>query len=155
MEVSASRGEVWSALLDPKVLHQLIPAADRVEQLDGDRYRAELSFGVGRVRGRYSVGLRLSNVVTPQALDLAGQSSGLLGGGSAVAHVELTEIGGFCTGIAWTYDGVVTGPVAMAGPMVLQASSRLFVKRFFAAFAHHVLRLAEMPKPVTTLTRPR
>ncbi len=67
VEVAARRGEVWSALLD------------------GDCDRAELFFGVGRVRGRCGVGLRLSNVVPPQALDLAGQSLGLLGGGKAVA----------------------------------------------------------------------
>ena len=122
---------------------------------DGDRYCAELSFGVGRVRGRYNAGLQLSNVVTLQALDLVGRSSGLLGSGSAVVHVELTQIGDVCTGIAWTYNGVVTGPVAMAGSVVLQASSRVFVERFFAAFAHHVVRLAKIPRPVTTLALSR
>lgn len=151
--VAAGPGEVWSALLDPEVLLMLIPAAERVERLDGGRYRAGLAFGVGRVRGRYEVGMYLTNLVPPHALDLAGSSRGLLGGGSATAHVTLTEAGPDRTEIAWVYTGVVTGPVALAGSKLLQASSRLFVHRFFAALARHMAsgvspeRVSQAPGP--------
>ena len=90
------------------------------------------------MRGCFEVGLQLANLESPRALNLAGTSRGALGGGSATARVELTALGPAQTRIAWTYDGVVTGPVAMAGTMLLQASSTLFVQRFFAAVARHV-----------------
>ena len=97
-----------------------------------------MSFGVGRVRDRYDLRLRLSDVVAPRALDLAGQANGWLGGGRATAHVELTEAGPGRTSVAWNYDGVVTGPVALASKALLGATSRLFVQRFFTAFARHI-----------------
>ncbi len=138
VDVAAPPDRVWSALLDPDTLLRLIPGADRVERPDPYRYCAVLSFGVGRVRGRYDARLLLSDVVAPHRLDLAGQAQGWLGGGRAVARVVLTERGPSGTTIAWRYDGVITGPVALVGTALLQATSSLFVQRFFAALARHV-----------------
>ena len=137
VELAADRARVWSALLDPQILRMLVPGADQIDGAD-NHYEARLSFGVGRLRGRFEVGLTLANLEPPRALDLVGTSRGLLGGGSANARVELTALGPARTRIAWTYDGVVTGPIAMAGTTLLQASSTLFVQRFFAAVARHV-----------------
>ena len=138
VEVAANRERVWSALLDPAVLRSLIPGADQVERLDHERYDAALSFGVGRLRGRYGVRLQLSNVMPPHALDLAGQAHGWLGAGRASAHVELTQTGLDRMAITWRYDGVVAGPVAIASRALLRATSNLFVQRFFVALARHV-----------------
>ena len=155
MEVAAPCDHVWSALLDPDILQRLIPGADRVVRLDPDRFKASLSFGVGRVRGRYEVELRLSEVVPPRALDLAGQARGWLGGGGATAHVELTEAGTAGTTVAWCYAGVVTGPVALAGTALLGGTSRLFVQRFFLALSRHLAAEAGSSGPVAMANRER
>ncbi len=155
VEVAASCDRLWSALLDPTILRCLIPGADRVVHPDPDRFEASLSFGVGRVRGRYEVELRLSKVVPPRALDLAGQARGWLGGGLATAHVELKEAGRARTVVAWRYAGVVTGPVALAGTALLGGTSRLFVQRFFLALARHLAAEAGSVVQVAMANRER
>ena len=155
VEVAAPCDHVWSALLEPDILQRLIPGADRVRRLGTDRFEASLSFGVGRVRGRYEVELRLSEVVPPRALDLAGQARGWLGGGWATAHVELTETGRARTVVAWRYAGVVTGPVALAGTALLGGTSRLFVQRFFLALFRHVAAEAGSSGPVAMADQER
>ena len=155
MEVAAPCDHVWSALLDPDILQRLIPGADRVQRLGTERFEASLSFGVGRVRGRYHVEMQLSGVVPPHALDLAGQARGWLGGGGATAHVELTEAGTAGTTVAWCYAGVVTGPVALAGAALLGGTSRLFVQRFFLALARHLAAEAGSSGPVAMADRER
>ncbi len=133
--VTAAPGAVWNALLDPAVLQALIPGAELVEQHAPGAYRATLSFGVGRVRGRYATKLTLSNIDPPQVLDLAGDSQGRFGQGWARAHVQLAGPPEGPTRITWRYEGGVSGLVSYAGRPVLQVAAHLFVERFFRSLA--------------------
>ena len=134
-EVPAAPAAVLAALLDPAVLAALIPGADSVEQSGDGRFSALLSFGVGTVRSRYRVELDLSGRDHAQAILLQGHSRGGLGGGNATGRVALRQSRPGRTSIDWTYEGEVTGAVALAGDTLLQISARLFVHRFFAALS--------------------
>lgn len=133
--VSAGPAAVWAALLDAAVLQQVIPGAETVEQHAPGAYRAALSFGVGKLRGRYATQLRLSNVDPPHRLDLAGNSRGRFGQGWARAHVTMAGPPDGPTEITWRYDGGVSGMVAYAGRPLLQVAAHLFVERFFTTLA--------------------
>ena len=122
-------------MLDPSVLQAVIPGADLVEQHAPGGYRASLSFGVGRLRGRYATRLNLENVDPCRSRDMAGDSSGRCGEGWATAHVLLDGPAAGPTRIIWHYDGGVSGLVAYAGRPVLQMAGHLFVERFFRALA--------------------
>ncbi len=117
------------------MLHELIPGAEQVEQHAPGAYRATLSFGVGRMRGRYATRLDLTNQDPPRSLDLSGDSKGRLGEGWARAHVTLTGPEDGPTQVAWRYEGGVSGLVSYAGRPVLQLAGHVFVERFFRAFA--------------------
>ena len=134
-EVPAAPAAVLAALLDPAVLAALIPGADTVEQSGEGRFAALLSFGVGTLRSRYRVELDLSGRDHAQAILLQGSSRGGLGGGSATGRVALRQSRPGRTTIDWSYEGEVTGAVALAGDVLLQISARLFVRRFFAALS--------------------
>ena len=136
-EVEATPDVVWSALLDPAVLAALIPGTDCVER-DGDRYEASLSYGAGRVRAHYHVGLVVSDLVPPATLSLAGQSEGRLGWGKATATVTLESVAPGRTTIRWEYDGVIGGSVALLGSLVLRSAARVFVGRFFDRLAQRL-----------------
>lgn len=136
--VKADVATVWTSLLDPQVLGELIPGTDRVEQ-DGDRYEAWLSYGTGQIRARYHAQLSVSDLVPNQSLTLAGHSKGALGWGNARSLVSLAARRNG-TVITWRYEGHVGGPVALLGGFVLRAGGRLFVGRFFAAFAARLAR---------------
>ena len=126
--------EVRAALLDPEALRGAIPGADAVEQVGPAQFRATISFGAGRLRGRYAAELTLSESRLG-AMQLQGGSQGPLGGGTASAQVELTALAGGRTRLSWTYQGTVSGPVALLGRRLLQTGNDLFIHRFFAVLA--------------------
>jgi 2-furoyl-CoA dehydrogenase large subunit len=134
-DVPAAPAAVLAALLDPAVLAALIPGADSVEQSGDGRFSALLSFGVGTLRSRYRIELDLSGRDHAQAILLQGSSRGGLGGGSATGRVALRQPRPGRTSIDWSYEGEVTGAVALAGDTLLRLSARLFVHRFFAALS--------------------
>lgn len=136
-EVEAAPDVVWSELLNPEVLAALIPGTERVER-DGDRYEASLSYGAGRVRAHYHVDLLVSDLMPPAALSLAGQSEGRLGWGKAQATVTLESSAPGQTTIRWEYDGIIGGPVALLGGLVLRSAARVFVGRFFERLARRL-----------------
>ncbi len=135
--MAATPAAIWSALLDPAVLAELIPGAEQVEEHAPGAYRARLCFGVGRLRGAYATRLALSNTAAPHALDLAGNSTGRFGEGWAKAHVTLAGPADGPTRITWSYEGGVSGLVSYAGRPVLQLAGHLFVDRFFQSLAKH------------------
>ena len=130
--VLAPQAAVWAALQNPDVLVALIPGADQVTRLDPGRFRAVMSFGVGRMRSLMTVELNVSGE-PPGALMLEGHSVGGLGGGRATGVVKLTERRPGRTVVEWSFEGEVSGPVSFAGDRLLQMSARLFTGRFFAA----------------------
>lgn len=138
--VAAPPDAVLAALLDPGVLHRLIPGAEQVERTGDGRFRAVLTFGVGPLRSRCDAGLALSREGHPCRLTLAGNAAGLFGRGRAVGHVTLAATTPGGTVLDWRYHGAVSGPVALAGGRVLRFASSRFVQSFFAALAGWVER---------------
>jgi 2-furoyl-CoA dehydrogenase large subunit len=133
--VAGSRDALWRALLDPASLQGLVPGAETIEMVGPDAYRAALSYGVARFRGRYVVDIRVDRSAMPGTLGLAGEASGPLGSGSAVAAVHLDEAGPGQTRIRWDYDGSVTGAVAFAGTALLTVACERFVAAFFRSLS--------------------
>ena len=130
--VASTPARVWTALLDPAVLQSLIPGAETVERLNNGRYRAVLSYGVGKLRGRYTADITISDAVPGRSLVLAGQSAGPFGGGGASADVAFSAVDGG-TEIGWSYAGAVTGLYAFVPATLLRAAGERFIGRFFTA----------------------
>lgn len=139
--VALPRDAALATLLDPATLRRLVPGADAVERVGQGRYRAVVSLGVGPLRLRQTVELRVA--VTPPGtaapgpgapipLEIVGSSSGALARGHAVAAVRLDPAGPGRTRVAWRYEGTVAGAAALAGGAALSATARVFVGRFFA-----------------------
>src|SRR5690606_16476188 len=52
---SASRKELWDTLLDPDTLAAIVPGCHAVKKLSDTHFRADVTLGVGPVKGRYTV----------------------------------------------------------------------------------------------------
>ena len=70
--VEGGRDALWAILLDPDSMQRIVPGAESVEAVGADAYRASLSYGVGRFRGRYAVDLRVDRSAMPGGLGLSG-----------------------------------------------------------------------------------
>jgi 2-furoyl-CoA dehydrogenase large subunit len=133
--VQAPPEAVWAMLLDADVLASLIPGAHDVKKLSDTHFEADVTLGVGPVKGRYKADVRLSDLDAPRAATLAGSVIGALGTGGGRGRITLApdEKGG--TVVSYTYEAAVGGKVAAVGGRLLEGASRVIIGQFFSALA--------------------
>ncbi|WP_256444351.1 molybdopterin cofactor-binding domain-containing protein [Siccirubricoccus sp. G192] len=135
--VAAPRERVWAMLLDPTTLAAVVPGAHDVQRVSETEFRAEVTLGVGPVKGRYRVALTLSDLDAPQAVTLSGGAEGALGFGRGTGRVTLAEDGPERTRIGYRYEAEIGGKVASIAGRLLDGAARLVIRQFFAALAAH------------------
>jgi 2-furoyl-CoA dehydrogenase large subunit len=132
--VAAAPDAVWAVLLDPDALAGLIPGAHDVRRLSETRFTADVTLGVGPVKGRYAADVALSDLDPPCAATLTGSAEGVLGFGRGSGRVTLTaEADG--TRLAYRYEAAIGGKVAAIGGRFLDGAARVLIGQFFAALA--------------------
>ncbi|MBV8095669.1 MAG: molybdopterin-dependent oxidoreductase, partial [Acetobacteraceae bacterium] len=134
-QVRADPERVWALLLDPDLLASIIPGSHGVEKLSDTHFRADVSLGVGPVKGRYKADVRLSNLDPPRAATLSGSIIGALGTGSGSGRITLAPAGPGNTVLSYTYEAAVGGKVASVGARLLDGAARVIIGQFFAALA--------------------
>ena len=134
--VSASRQTVWNMLLDPATLEAIIPGAHGVERVSATHFRADVTLGVGPVKGRYRAEIKLSDMVEPEAVTLSGSTQGALGFGNGVGRITLREADGK-TIVGYSYEAGIGGKVASVGGRLLDGAARVVIGQFFQALARH------------------
>ncbi len=135
--VPLAREALWSALLDPKVLAAVIPGCHELERVGDNAYQADVTMGVGPVRGRFDVTIVLSDLDKPNALTLTGGASGPLGAskGSGRVYLDETPEG---TLIRYVYGVNVSGKVAAVGSRMIEGAAKILINQFFRRFSAHV-----------------
>lgn len=128
--VPASPEQVWAILLDPKELAALLPGCEALELAGPNAYRAEVTVGIGPVRGRYVAEVALSDLDPPRSLTLSGSGASALGTGRGRGYVTL-EPTGDGTIVTYRYEAEVGGKVAAVGGRMLDGAARLLIGQFF------------------------
>ncbi len=145
-EVAAPPAAVWRALLDPQMLQTVIPGAHVVEVVDKHHYRAEVSLGVGPVKGRFMVNVRLSELESERFAHLSGGMTGPLGGSQGAGNVTLTPTERGCR-LDYGYSVVVTGKVVAVGGRMLDRAAEIVIGQFFERLAATVGAPRRAPSP--------
>ncbi|MBC6718710.1 molybdopterin-dependent oxidoreductase [Aurantimonas sp. DM33-3] len=136
-EVAASREEVWRMLLDPATLEAIIPGSHGVTKVSETHFTADVTLGVGPVKGRYKADIELSDLDAPNAVTLSGKTVGALGSGEGSGRVTLEDLGGGRTRISYSYEAGIGGKVASVGGRLLDGAARVVIGQFFKALANH------------------
>ena len=126
---------IWAMLLDPQALMAIVPGAHGVEKLSETHFRAEVTLGVGPVKGRYRAEIRLSDLDPPHAVTLSGGTDGALGFGRGTGRVTLAAEGADRTVVTYRYEAEIGGRVASIGGRLLDGAARVVIGQFFAALA--------------------
>jgi 2-furoyl-CoA dehydrogenase large subunit len=122
-------------LLDPTALASLVPGTHSIEKTSGTGFRAEVTLGIGPVKGTYRATIDLSDLNPPISMTLTGSAEGALGFGHGTGYVTLTEqIPGRAV-IAYRYEAAIGGKVASIGGRLLDGAARAIIGQFFAALA--------------------
>jgi 2-furoyl-CoA dehydrogenase large subunit len=133
--VGAPAQRVWDMLLDPGTLQAVIPGCHNVEKISDTHFRADVTLGIGPVKGRYRADVRLSDLEPPHAVTLGGAAEGALGFGSGEGRITLAPIENGGTKIRYVYEAAIGGKVASIGGRLLDGAARVIIGQFFAALA--------------------
>jgi 2-furoyl-CoA dehydrogenase large subunit len=136
--VAAPAERVWAMLLDPATLQSIIPGCHNVQKISDTHFRADVTIGIGPVKGRYRADVRLSDLDPPRAVTLGGSAEGALGFGGAEGRITLVPGENGATAIRYVYEATIGGKVASIGGRLLDGAARVIIGQFFAALARHV-----------------
>lgn len=136
-DIVIDRKTLWDALLDPTVLAAVIPGCHALDKTGENAYRADVTMGVGPVRGRFEVTIALSDLDEPNGLTLSGTAIGPLGSSKGVGQVKLmeTETG---TRIDYAYGVDVSGKVAAVGGRMIEGAAKILINQFFKRLVSHL-----------------
>ena len=132
--VGVSHETVWTMLLDPATLQAVIPGCHRVDKISNTHFRADVTIGIGPVKGRYRAEVMLSDLDAPRAVTLGGSAEGMLGFGSGEGRITLVPDAG-STVVHYVYDVAIGGKIASIGGRLLDGAARVIIGQFFAALA--------------------
>jgi len=135
--VPGERAAIWNTLLDPEKLARVIPGCHGLERVGDNDYTADISLGVGAVRGRFAAKVRLSDLVEQESAVLSGGLEGPLGSSSGRGHVTLKDDENG-TRIAYRYNVAVSGKVAAVGGRMLEGASRALINQFFRRLSRQI-----------------
>jgi len=128
--VPASPQEIWDFLLDPEKLATVLPGCNALKQTAENAYRADVTMGVGPVKGRFTANVRLSDMTAPQSLTLSGSLRGALGSSLGGGNITLPATDAR-PDLHHTYAVHVSGKVAAVGGRMMDGAARSIVARFF------------------------
>jgi 2-furoyl-CoA dehydrogenase large subunit len=133
--VDAPAQQVWNMLLDPATLQAVIPGCHNVQKISDTHFRADVTLGIGPVKGRYRADVELSDLDPPNAVTLGGTAEGALGFGSGEGRITLRPLDNGGTAIRYVYEAAIGGKVASIGGRLLDGAARVIIGQFFAALA--------------------
>jgi 2-furoyl-CoA dehydrogenase large subunit len=133
--VAAPAERVWAMLLDPSTLQTVIPGCHHVEKISDSHFRADVTIGIGPVKGRYRADVKLSDLDPPRAVTLGGSAEGALGFGHGEGRINLVPNQNGTTTLRYVYNAAIGGKVASIGGRLLDGAARVIIGQFFAALA--------------------
>ncbi|MFW2354052.1 xanthine dehydrogenase family protein molybdopterin-binding subunit [Hydrogenophaga sp.] len=146
VEIAAPPERVFEVLLDPAALARVIPGCHALQADGVNRYRADVTVGIGLIKARYEARITLSDIEAPHRLRLMGRGSSNLGtgAGDGVVRLEATANG---TRLHYDYRAQVGGKVAMVGSRMLESAARVIVAQLFESLGRQAAGDAAMPAP--------
>ncbi len=128
--VSADPQKVWDTLLDPEALAAVIPGCHKLDLVGDNEYSAEVSLGVGPVRGKFTAAVKLSDLNEPNSTTVSGGLEGPLGASAGSGEVTLEARDGG-TFVRYSYRVEISGKVAAIGGRMLEGAAKVVVGQFF------------------------
>ncbi len=130
-KIKGDRQEVWDVLNDPDALEKAIPGADKLIEESPDHYKAEMSVGVGMIRGRFGGSVVVQDKVEPESYRMTVDGKGGAGWLRGDGQIQLTESGSGQTQISVAGDASVGGLLARVGQRMVRNVANSLMKQFF------------------------
>jgi len=133
-EVPAPREVVYAHLLDPEKLAQALPGCKKLEPSPDGSYHAEMTVGIGAIKGSYHGRVEILDQVPPERFRMMVNGQGKGGFLKGEGTLALTDSAGGTT-VHYSGDAQVGGIFAAVGQRMIQAATKQILREFFQAFA--------------------
>ena len=134
-DLSADLDRTWALLNDAGILADCIPGCKGLTPSGKNAYDAELSVGIGMIRGTYSGHVVIADQKPPKSyrLKVDGDGPGGFIKGDAVVTLEESATGRTTVTVAG--EGEVGGMLARVGQRLVGQASKSLMKQFFDCLA--------------------
>jgi uncharacterized protein len=146
--------QVWTALLDPRVLVATIPGCERLEETGEHTYAMTVTAGVAAIKGSYDGSCALSDLQEHESLTMRLRGAGAPGTVDATVQVRFSEPAPGQTEIAYDADAVVGGMVGGVGQRMLSSVAKRMAGEFFANVGRAIAEPAAAPATAGAPTAP-
>ncbi|MFC4275676.1 xanthine dehydrogenase family protein molybdopterin-binding subunit [Achromobacter aloeverae] len=130
VRLSATPEAVFAVLMDPAALAKVIPGCNALNPAGENRYRADVTVGVGMIKARYAAEVALSDLDPPRSLRLSGTGISSVGTAKGSGLVTLQPQDGG-TLLTYDYEAEVSGKVAAVGGRMLEGAARIVLRQLF------------------------
>ena len=128
--VPAAPEDVWAILLDERKLAAVIPGCHALTMTGENAYRADVTLGVGPVKGRFVATVALQDLDPPHVLRLIGGATGPLGNSQGEGRVTMHQTAAG-TRVDYTYSVQISGKLAAVGGRMMDGAARALINQFF------------------------
>jgi carbon monoxide dehydrogenase subunit G len=130
---SASRQEVWNALLDPDVLSRTVPGSTGLDVTGPNEFKGELTMKIGPVSGVFQGKVALENLDPPRGYTLKLDGRGAPGFVNGTGAIALEDDANGGTLLRYDVDAQVGGRIAGVGQRLLDSSARVITRQALEA----------------------
>ncbi|MEN7528680.1 molybdopterin cofactor-binding domain-containing protein [Cupriavidus sp. DL-D2] len=130
VDLDATPEAIFAVLLDPVALANVVPGCHALTRIGDNRYRADVTVGIGMIKARYEAEIALSDLQPPHRLRLEGAGLSSLGSARGAGLVELAPHGSG-TRLTYDYEAEVSGKVAAVGGRMLEGAAKVVLRQLF------------------------
>jgi carbon monoxide dehydrogenase subunit G len=137
-EITASRQQVWTKLMDPDFVAASAPGVESVEAVDPTHFKVISGLGVGSIKVRFKLDVELFDVLPGQQLKMRARGKAPGSAVDVVSHLRLEDAGPEKTRLNWSATSEASGTVASVGARLLDGTARRLTEGFWTDFARRV-----------------
>ena len=116
---------------DPEVLVRMIPGIESLEIVGPDEYKVKTQVPIA---GAFEVMVRIADRTPPVSFRLMVDGKGKLGFVKGAGLLKFTKSGEE-TDVSYEGDAQIGGTMAIAGPRLIEGTTRTMIQRFFERLA--------------------
>jgi hypothetical protein len=131
--VPAPQQKVWEALLDPLILAQTLPGCESLDPIGENQYRMRMKLAISSVQGLFDTSVHLKDPLPPTSYHLEIDGKGKIGFVRGGGTFRLEPESESATIVHYEGDVHIGGMIAGVGQRLLDMSSKMLIKRFFAS----------------------
>lgn len=129
--LNGPRQVVWDTLNDPAALEKAIPGLNKLTLESKDSYQAEMSVGVGIIRGKFGGSVKAQDKAEPESYRLIVEGKGPAGWVKGDGALKLAEAGENKTIVTVDGEASVGGMLARVGQRMVRNVANSLMKQFF------------------------